>query len=88
MSEDNVNEAVYRWHQIMFRLDEMEEMVERGLTEEEQAAFDVERRGLGEELAVIEARLGSARLLRLKSSHESDRAYARQMRAMEEESDQ
>lgn len=85
MSEETVTEVIYRWHQIMFRLDEMDETVVRGVTEDEAANFDAERADLQRELAEAESRLGLARVSRLKASHELDSAYARQMRQMDEE---
>lgn len=85
MSDETVTEVIYRWHQIMFRLDEMDEIVMTGLTEEEAANFDAERSDLQRELTDLEQRLGVARVGRLKASHETDRAYARQMRQIDEE---
>ena len=81
----SIEDVIYRWHQIMFRLDELDEMVVTGLTEEEAGALDDERAGLGRELAAVEAHLGAASVGRLRAGHEHDRAYARQMRQMDEE---
>ena len=80
-----LEELVYRWHQIMFRLDEIDEMLVTGLTEDEAGALDTERAGLESELSRLEAALGGASVTRLRGAHELDRAYARQMRQMEEE---
>jgi hypothetical protein len=88
VSEDNVNDVVYRWHQLMFRLDELDEIAEAGVPEEEQAAHHDERERITREIGEIEAGLGTARVARLRSAHESDRAYARQMREMEGEGDE
>jgi hypothetical protein len=86
MSEEpNLGDVAYRWHQIMFRLDEMDEMVTIGLTEDEADSIDEERLALVEELKRVEARLGAASVERLRSGHENDRAYARQKRQMDEE---
>lgn len=85
MSEESVTEIIYRWHQVMFRLDEMDEMIAAGVTEDEAGNFDAERSDLQRELSEVEGRLGVARVARLKASHELDRAYARQMRELDEE---
>ena len=77
--------VIYRWHQIMFRLDEMDEMMVIGLTEDEVDAIDAERRSLAEELRRLEAQLGGASVDQLRNAHEHDRAYARQKRQMDEE---
>jgi hypothetical protein len=84
LSDDNVGDVMYRWHQIMFRLDEMDEIVVTGLTEDESAAFEAEHVELRREVLELETRLGVARVGRLKAAHELDRAYARQAREEEE----
>lgn len=76
---------VYRWHQLMFRQDELDEMVVTGLTEDEAGALDAERARIGRELVAIEGFLGAASVARLKAAHEHDQAYARQRRQMDEE---
>ena len=88
MGEDTITEVIYRWHQIMFRLDEMDETIAAGLTEEEVGNLDAERADLKHELSEVETRLGVARVARLRASHELDRAYARQMRELDEEKGQ
>ena len=85
MSDETFEGIVYRWHQLMFRLDEMEEMAASGMTEEEAGAFDRERDEIATELRALETRLGQARISGLRADHERDRAYAQQMRQMEEE---
>jgi len=86
MSEEpGLSDVVYRWHQIMFRLDEMDEMVTIGLTEDEAGSIDEERSALAGELKQVEAQLGAASVARLHRGHENDRAYARQKRQMDEE---
>lgn len=85
MSDETVPEVIYRWHQVMFRLDEMDEVVAAGVTEEEAGNFDAERSALERELSEVEGRLGVSRVARLRASHELDRAYARQMREQDEE---
>ena len=86
MSEESSHgDVVYRWHQIMFRLDEMDEMVTIGLTEDEAGSIDEERAALAAELRRVEAQLDGASVERLRSGHENDRAYARQKRQMDEE---
>jgi hypothetical protein len=85
MADQSVTEVIYRWHQIMFRLDEMDETVAAGVTEDEAGNFDAEGADLRREIGEIERRLGVARVARLRASHELDRAYARQIRELEEE---
>jgi hypothetical protein len=80
-----LEELVYRWHQVMFRLDEIDEMLATGLTEDEAGALDAERANHDRELAAIEGQLGDASVTRLRRGHELDQAYARQMRQMDEE---
>lgn len=86
MSEESFSDVVYRWHKLMFRLDEMEETAATGLTEEEAQAFEREREEIANELRSLEARLGQAHVSGLRAGHERDRAYARQMRQIDEES--
>ena len=87
--DDPLAEIRYRWHQVMFRLDEMDEIAARGLVEEEAAAFEAERNALSHELLLrLEPQLGPAEVERLRLAHERDRAYAAQLRQMEEEGDE
>ena len=58
--EPSLSDVIYRWHQIMFRLDEMDEMVTIGLTEDEAGSIDEERSALAGELKQVEAQLGAA----------------------------
>ncbi len=69
----------------MFRLDEMDEMVTIGLTEDEAGSIDEERMALAQELKQVETQLGAANVERLRNGHENDRAYTRQRRQMDEE---
>jgi len=86
MSEEpSLSDVIYRWHQIMFRLDEMDEMVTIGLTEDEAGSIAEEGAALAQELKQVETQLGAARVERLRNGHEHDRAYARQRRQMDEE---
>ncbi|HET7292702.1 MAG TPA: hypothetical protein VFM88_09765 [Vicinamibacteria bacterium] len=85
MTEEAFSDVVYRWHELMFRLDEMEETAASGVTEDEAQAFERERAEIQEELRGIEARLGEARVSTLRSGHEHDRAYAQQVRQIEDE---
>lgn len=87
MSDESFAEVVYRWHQVMFRLDELDETEAVGMTVEEANALEAERVELQRELQAVEGRLGQAQLGGLRASHELDRAYARQMRQMEEEAE-
>lgn len=84
--DDPLADIRYRWHQVMFRLDEMDEISANGLPEEEAAAFEAERTALSHELLLrLEPRLGPAEVERLRLAHERDRAYAHQVRQIEEE---
>jgi len=69
----------------MFRLDEMDEIAATGMAEEETEAFDGERAAIAAELLRLEARLGEAEVSGLRAGHERDRAYAQQVRQIEEE---
>lgn len=87
--DDPIVDTRYRWHQVMFRLDEMDEISANGLAEEEAAAFEAERTALSHELLLrLEPRLGPAEVECLRLAHERDRAYAHQVRQMEEETDE
>lgn len=86
MSEEpSLRDIIYRWHQIMFRLDELDEMVTIGLTEDEAGSIDEERAALAGELKRVEAQLGAPGVDGLRNGHEHDRAYARQKRQVDEE---
>jgi hypothetical protein len=85
VSEETFEEVVYRWHELMFRLDELDELGAAGITEEEAAGFDRERQASKTELERLESRLGQASVSGLRAGHERDRAYAQQMRQMDEE---
>ena len=85
MSDETFESVVYRWHELMFRLDEMDEAAATGMAEDEVPAFDKERAAIAAELLALEARLGTARVSGLQAGHERDRAYARQLRQIEEE---
>jgi hypothetical protein len=55
MSEEpSLSDVIYRWHQIMFRLDEMDEMVTIGLTEDEAGSIAEEGAALAQELKQVE----------------------------------
>ena len=87
--DDPLADARYRWHQVMFRLDELDELAASGVTEDEVAAFEAERTALSHELLLrLEPQLGPAEVEELRLAHERDRAYARQVRQMEEEADE
>jgi hypothetical protein len=79
------DDVAYRWHQIMFRLDELDETVATGMTEDEAGALDDERASLLRELQAVEGRLGTQNSAALRAAHEHDRAYARQRRQIDEE---
>jgi hypothetical protein len=84
--DDSLADVRYRWHQVMFRLDEMDEIAAHGVPEEEAAAFEAERNALSHELLLrLEPQLGPPEVERLRLAHERDRAYARQVRQIEEE---
>ena len=87
MSDETFEDVVYRWHKLMFRLDEMAEMAASGMTEEEAVAFEREREEIASELQALEARLGQARVSGLHAGHERDRAYAQQVRQIDEEAE-
>lgn len=87
--DDPLADVRYRWHQVMFRLDEMDEISANGVAEEEAAAFEAERTALSHELLLrLEPQLGPAEVEQLRLAHDRDRAYARQVRQMEEEGDE
>lgn len=86
--EPTFADVVYAWHRIMFRLDELDETEAVGMTEEEANAVAGERSALQQELAQVEERLGRAKVQGLRASHELDRAYDRQRRAMDEEAEE
>ena len=86
MNDETFSDVVYSWHKLMFRLDEMEETAATGLTEEEAQAFEREREEIANELRSLEARLGQAQVSGLRAAHDRDRAYAQQVRQIEEES--
>ena len=77
--------AVYRWHQLVWRLDELHVQSADGLPVEDVAAFDSERATLLAEIARLEDALGPERSARLRRGHEADRAYRRQLDEMEED---
>ena len=83
----NHDALVYRWHELMFRLDDLDEVAASGMDDQEASAFDRERGEIVVELSAIEARLGDALVPGLRAGHERDRAYARQVRQIEEESE-
>lgn len=85
--EQSFAQIVYRWHEIMFRLDELDETEAVGMTEDEANALAGERRALQQELARVEGHLGQGRVCGLRTSHELDRSYARLMRQVDEESE-
>ncbi len=87
MSDETFADVVYRWHRIMFRIDELDEAEATGMTEDEARALEAEHRALRLELAAVEARLGQARVSGLRTDHESDRAYDRQRRQIDEEAE-
>ena len=77
--------AAYRWHTIVWRLDELDRLSADGLPVDEVAAFDAERAALGAEAARIEEALGPEISTRLRRSHAADRAYRRQLEEMDGE---
>jgi len=87
VSDESFSEVVYRWHTIMFRLDELDEAEATGMTEDEARALEAEHVELRRELAAVEASLGQARVSGLRAAHESDQAYDRQRRQIEEEAE-
>lgn len=87
MSDESFAQVVYRWHEIMFRLDELDETEAVGMTEDEASALARERAALQQEIAEVEGRLGQARVGGLRASHELDRSYAQLMRQMSEETE-
>ena len=84
-SGDDEASAVYRWHQVVWRLDELDRLSADGLPIDEVAAFDAERADLAAEAAGIEAALGPEASSRLRRSHAADRAYRRQLEEMDGE---
>lgn len=78
-------EAVYRWHQIVWRLDDLDRQSADGLPVDEVAAFDAERTALRAEIERLEEALGAELSARLRRSHEADRAYRRQLEEMDGE---
>jgi hypothetical protein len=85
--EQSFAQVVYRWHEIMFRLDELDETEAVGMTEDESSALAGERASLQRELEAVEGQLGQARVSGLRASHELDRSYARLMRQVDEETE-
>lgn len=88
MSDESFAQFVYRWHEIMFRLDELDETEAVGMTEDEASALAGERDALQQELRSVEGQLGNARVSGLRASHELDRSYAQLMRQMDEEAEE
>jgi hypothetical protein len=87
VSDETFADVVYRWHQIMFRLDELDETLATGMTEEESRSLEAEQQALRSEIASVEEKLGQAKVSGLRSGHEHDRAYDRQRRQMEAENE-
>lgn len=71
----------------MFRHDEMDALAACGMDEDEAIAFDRERGEIVEKLSALVARLEEAVVSALRAGHERDRAYARQLRQIEEETE-
>jgi hypothetical protein len=83
--KDDDPAAVYRWHQVVWRMDELDRLSADGLPEDEVAAFDAERSALGAEAALLEETLGPETSARLRRSHAADRAYRLQLEEMDSE---
>ena len=77
--------AAYRWHQIAWRVDELDRLSANGLPLEEVAGFDAERAALDAEAARIEEALGPEASNNLRRSHAANRAYRRQLEEMDGE---
>jgi hypothetical protein len=84
-SHDDDPAAAYRWHQIVWRLDELDRLSADGVPVDEVASFDAERAALSAEAARIEGILGPEASARLRRSHTADRAYRRQLEEMDGE---
>jgi hypothetical protein len=84
MELENARDTIYRWHQLMWRLDEVDELSYNGVVEDEAVGFETERAAIREELAKIEAGILRDDVTRLHEAHATDRAYREQLREMEE----
>lgn len=83
MSGRGSADELYRWHELMWRLHDLDEHEAHGLPEDEVHAHDATRDALVEELGRLEAALGAEEVARLRRAHERDRAYRRQLHEME-----
>jgi hypothetical protein len=88
MTSGDDPEAVYRWHQLVWRLDDLDRRSADGLPVDEVASFDAEREALGAEIARIEKALGPEASTLLRRSHQADRAYRRQLEEMDAEEEE
>lgn len=77
--------ALYRWHELMWRLHDLDEHEAHGLPQDEVEAHDATRGALVEELGRLEGALGAEEVARLRQAHERDRAYRRQLHELDSE---